>query len=91
MFVVVKLHVEMNKTEIIDIVENMNDVSYMVAYEALLEDVLTYPVDSNSIKSVSKDRVEVYKRIVFGNYLAYVYQIHDTGLKAMDDDDKTEE
>ena len=91
MYIVTKLYVEMNKTEIIDVVENLNDVSYMVAYEALLEDVLKYPVMSNSIKSVSKDRIEVYMRTYFGNYLRFVYQIHDTGLKAMEDDDKTEE
>ena len=88
-YVVTKLYVEQHKTEIIDIVDNADEDSYMRAYNSLLEDVLQFPVDSNSIKSVSRDRVEVHKRGMFGSSLACVYQIHDSGLGR--DEDKTEE
>ena len=89
MYIVTKLHVELNNTEIVDVVENLNDVSYMIAYESLLEDVLKYDVDNYSIKSISKDRMEVFKKSLFGNYLAFVYQIHDSGTGPIDND-KTE-
>ena len=90
MFVVTKEIVDSHEVEIIEVVDEITrDMGFLVAYNSMLDDALQYDVQDHSIKSISKNRVEIYWRGTFGNSLRYVYQIHAThgGI----DDDKTEE
>jgi uncharacterized protein YifN (PemK superfamily) len=77
-YIVVKVYTETNETEIIEVVYTDESRSHLVAHDALINDALQYDINCHSIKNVSRNRIEVFKKTYFGNWLAYVYTIHDT-------------
>jgi len=84
MFIVSKLIVVENKTEIIKVVESSDEFDSLIAYSALITDALKNK-DYYSIKNISKDRVEVYYKSMFGNILDLVYELHEMEDEKTDD------
>ena len=84
MFIVTKLIVLENRTEIIKVVDSSEEFDDLIAYSALITDALKNK-DNYSIKNIDKNRVEVYHKSIFGNTLELCYELHEI------DDEKTEE
>lgn len=76
MFIVTKLSVLENITEVIKVVDASEEFDNLKAYSALITDALKNS-ESYSIKNISKSRVEVYYKSFFGSVLEFVYQLHE--------------
>lgn len=88
MFIVTKLNVFDNTTQVIKVVDDGEEVDKLIAYEALLQDALKN-TDHYSIKNINGERVEVYIKSMFGSYLNLVYELHE--IKDEDEDEGMKE
>ena len=74
MFILTKHNYTHNKNDIIDVVKD----DYLMCYDSLLKDIKQYQEKKDhSIKNVDQNRVEVYSKCYTGNYLLFVYEIHE--------------
>lgn len=74
MFILTKHDYTHNRNSIIDVVKD----DYLMCYDSLLKDLKQYQEkDHHSIKNIDQNRIEVYNKCYTGNYLMFVYEIHE--------------
>ena len=76
MYIVTKLNIITNTVDIIRVVDDGHENDNLIGYDALLKDALEV-ADGSSVKNISDKRLEIYSKGIFGQYLAFVYQLHE--------------